>query len=278
MAIYRDGHGPGKTETYQFSRPVELRPYFDSDNAARSIQENTPEDRNVGSRFTASHPDSVNLTYSLAGADGIYFDIDETNGQLKTSGTPLDYETLSDHQAEVEITATDSNGQTATISVNVAVTDECTSAVEPPCAPGRPGVSSASDTSLRVSWSAPRTPSGTSITGYDLQYRESDSVGNWIPQSVSGTDHAHTIENLIKATTYEVQVRAQSDSSGYAEWSQPGTGTAGYVPPPPPYLRKKRRQLQRPPAEEGVALPHQRRLPRRGPRPTSRELGSCSGP
>ena len=143
-AIYRDGHGPGKTETYQFARPVELRPHFDSDTATRSIQENTPADRNVGSRFTARHPDSVNLTYSLAGADGIYFDIDESNGQLKTSGTPLDYETLSDHQAEVEITATDSNGQTANISVNVAVTDECRTAGEPPCPPGRPGVSSAS--------------------------------------------------------------------------------------------------------------------------------------
>ena len=77
----------------------------------------------------------------------------------------------------MEVTAEDSNGQTAAISATVTVTDECTSAGEPPCAPGRPGVSSASDTSLRVTWSAPRTPSGTSITGYDLQYRESDNGG-----------------------------------------------------------------------------------------------------
>ncbi len=122
-AIYRDGHGPGKTETYQFARPVELRPHFDSDTAERSVQENTPAGRNVGSRFTARHPDNANLTYSLAGAGRIYFDIDESNGQLKTSGVPLDYETLRDHQAEVEITATDTNRQTATITVNVAVTD-----------------------------------------------------------------------------------------------------------------------------------------------------------
>ena len=234
-AIYRDGHGPGKTETYQFARPVELRPYFEADTAATSIQENTPEDRNVGSRFTARHPDNVNLTYSLAGADGIYFDIDETTGQLKASSTPLDYETLSEHQAEVAITATDSNGQIAAITVAITVTDECTSAGEPPCVPGRPGVSSASDIGLRVSWSAPRTPSGTSITGYALQYRESGSGGNWIPETVSGTDRSHTIENLTKDTTYEVQVRASNDAnSQYGQWSQSGTGTPGYVPPPPP--------------------------------------------
>ena len=49
-----------------------------------------------------------------------------------------------------------------------------------------------------------------------------------------GTNGAHTIENLIKDTTYEVQVRASNGSGGYGEWSQSGNGTPGYVPPPPP--------------------------------------------
>ena len=173
------------------------------------------------------------LTYRLSGSDDVYFTIDN-DGRLKISATPLDYEIQPGREAVVEIAAEDSNGQTAAITVVITVTDECTSAGEPPCAPGRPGVSSASDTSLRVSWSAPGTPSGTSITGYDLQYRESDSGGNWIPQSVTGTDRAHTIENLIKGTTYEVQIRAQNGSSGYGEWSQSAAGTPGYVPPPPP--------------------------------------------
>ena len=233
-AIYRDGHGSGKTETYQFARPVALRPYFDSDRATLSIQENTPADRNVGSRFTARHPDNVALTYTLRGADGIYFDIDETNGQLKTSGTPLDYETLSDHQAEVQITVTAPDNETGAITVTVTVTDECRTAGEPPCAPGRPSVSSTSDTSLRVSWSTPSSPSGTTITAYDLQYRVSGTSGSWISGSVPGTDRSHIIENLTMGTPYEVQVRAQNDIVGYGEWSQPGTGTPGYVPPPPP--------------------------------------------
>ena len=233
-AIYRDGHGPGKTETYQFSSPVSLRPYFDTDKTTRSVQENTPEGWNVGSRFTARHLYNVNLTYSLAGADGIYFDIDETNGQLKTGGTPLDYEGLTDHEAELEITATAPDSETATLTVTVAVTDECRTAGEPPCAPGRPNVASASDTSLRVSWSTPSSPSGTTITGYALQYRVSGTNGSWIPESASGTGRSHVIEGLTKGTPYEVQVRAQNDIGGYGEWSQPGTGAPGYVPPPAP--------------------------------------------
>ena len=131
-------------------------------------------------RFTASHPDNVNLTYSLAGSDERTFHrlTRQPASCMTSKHIPLDYETLSGHQAEVQITATAPDNETATITVTITVTDECTSADgEPPCAPGRPGASSASDTSLRVSWSAPRTPSGTSITGYDLQYRESGQRG-----------------------------------------------------------------------------------------------------
>ena len=51
---------------------------------------------------------------------------------------------------------------------------------------------------------------------------------------MAGTGRSHTIQNFIKGTTYEVQVRARNDSSGNGEWSQSGTGRPGYVPPPPP--------------------------------------------
>ena len=213
-AIYRDGHGPGKTETHQFARPVELRPHFDADTATRSIRENTPADRNVGSRFTARHPDNVNLAYSLAGADDIYFDIDESNGQLKTSGTQLDYETLSGHQVEVEIIATDSNGQTATMTVTVTVTDECTSAGEPPCAPG---VAAASTTSLRVTWTAPTSDS------HDVRYRESGVNANWTEVLGTGASRSHTITGLNTGTTYEVQVRTVNGGIA-GDWSPSGAG------------------------------------------------------
>ena len=237
-AFYNDRAGTGRTLQFLTAESVELGPFFESDTGTGRVQENSPVDTSVG-RFRARHSNSgETLTYSLAGADASHFTIDD-NGQLKTSSIALDYESVTDHEAEVEITATSSDNETATITVTVTVTDECTSAGEPPCAPGRPGVSSASDTSLRVTWSTPGTPSGTSITGYDLQYRESDSGGSWIPQSVAGTDRSHTIENLIKGTTYEVQVRARNDSSGSGEWSQSGTGRPGSVAPPPPQQRRQ---------------------------------------
>ena len=145
--------------------------------------------------------------------------------------TPPDYENSSDsdreNDYELTVIATDEDSRTDRLSFTIAVTDECASAGEPPCAPGRPSISAASDTSLRVTWSTPRTPSGTSIDGYDLQYRESGGGGNWIPQSVTGTDRSHTIENLTKGTAYEVQVRGSNDSSGFGEWSESGTGTPG---------------------------------------------------
>ena len=234
VVIYRDREGPGKTYTHVFASAVALRPYFEADNATRTLRENTPEDRNVDARFTARHPDNVDLTYSFGGPDARFFTVDSTNGQLQTSATPLDYESLSDHRAMVQLTATDPNSQTANITVIITVTDECQSAGEPPCPPGRPGVSSATDTSLRVSWSIPGTPSGTSITGYELQYRESGGNDFWTPETATGTGRSHTIENLTKGTAYEVQVRASNDISGYGEWSKSGTGTPGYVPPPPP--------------------------------------------
>ena len=230
-AFYDDRAGTGRTEQFLTPVSVENGPFFTQDPPTYRVQENSAEEGDVG-RVQARHTSSgETLTYRLSGSDDSYFTIDN-DARLRISATPLDYETQPGKEAVVEIAAEDNNGQTATIAVAITVTDECTSAGEPPCAPGRPGVSSASDTSLRVSWSAPKTPSGTSITGYALQYRESGSGRNWIPETVPGTDGAHTIENLTQDTTYEVQVRASNDSSGYGEWSQSGTGTPGYVPPP----------------------------------------------
>ena len=176
-AFYDDRAGTGRTEQFLTATSVEIGPFFTQDPPTFRVQENTAEGRDVG-RVQARHSNSSEaLTYRLSGAGASYFTID-SNGQLKTSATPLDYDTQPGKEAVVDITAEDNNGRTVTMTVTIAVIDECASAGEPPCAPGTPGVSSESDTSLSVTWSTPGTPSGTSITGYDLRYRESDSGGN----------------------------------------------------------------------------------------------------
>ena len=249
-AFYDDRAGTGRTEQFLTPDSVETGPFFTQDPPTFSVRENTAEGSNIG-RVQASHSDSgESLTYRLTGAVASYFTIDD-NAQLKVSATPLDYETQPGREAVVEIRAEDSNGESDTISVTISVTDECASTGEPPCAPGRPGVSSVSTSSLKVSWSAPRTPSGTSINGYEVQYRESEGGVNWIPRSLSGTDRSHTIENLDEGTVYEVQMRASNDGNGYGEWSSPVPAVRALFP-----LRRSYPPSSRPEvAEEGALRP-----------------------
>ena len=232
VVIYRDREGPGKTDIHEFAAAVVLRPYFPTDTATRTMQENTGEDRNVGDRFTASHPDNVNLTYSLTDGGTGFFTIDSTNGQLMTSDEPLDYEIQPGPEAEVQITATAPDNETGTINVTVTVTNVCAADGEEPCAPGRPSTryDPDTDTNLLVSWSTPR--SNAEITKYDLQYRETGAPA-WSFEPFVGTDRSHTIGNLTKGTTYEVQVRARN-THGNSPWSSSATGRPGVPPPPPP--------------------------------------------
>ncbi len=213
--------------------------FLSSETGARRVDENTAAGRNIGSPIAATDADNDRRTYSISGTDAAFFEVVSSNGQLRTKGA-LDHESRESYSFTMSVTdGKDIHGNADTIvddtiTVTVIVIRGCINAGRPPCAPSRPTASSASDTSLRITWPTPRTPSGTSITGYELQYRESGSGGSWIPESVAGTDRSHTIENLIKDTTYEVQVRATNDSGEYGEWSQSGTGKPGYVPPPPP--------------------------------------------
>ena len=220
-AFYSDGAGTGRTEQFLTPNSVEIGPFFPQDPPTYRVQENSAENRNVGQGLKARHSNSgETLTYRLTGVDDSYFTIDN-DGQLKTSATVMDYEFQPGPVAEFQVMVTDSYSETNSINVTINVTDECASAGEPPCAPGRPGVSSASETSLQVSWSVPRTPSGADVTGYDLRYRELDSGDSWTPETVSGTDRSHTIENLDEDTVYEVQVRGRN-ADGEGAWSDSG--------------------------------------------------------
>ena len=232
--IYNDSAGTGKILEYMTESTVVLAPFFTQDSPVFSVQENSDSGRNVG-QVQTRHGANDTLNYTLRGSDAIYFTIDSGTGQIRTSSQLLDYETRPGPEAQVEIVATDFNGKTATINVTVKVTDECRSSGEPPCAPGSPGVSSVSNTSLGVSWSQPNPT--TDITGYDLRYRESESVDAWREVPNVDAERIHIIENLTKGTVYEVQVRASNDN-GAGEWSSSGTGGSGVVlPPKPPTTR-----------------------------------------
>ena len=230
-AFYNDRAGTGRTEQFLTTESVETGPFFTQEPPTFRIRENSAEGRDIG-RVQARHSNSgETLTYSLSGADAGNFTIDN-NGQLKTSAKPPDYETQPGPEAEVQITATDPDNETAIVTVTITVTNVCAAEGEEPCAPGRPSTryDPDTDTNLLVSWPAPR--SDAEITGYDLQYREPGGPA-WSFERLVGTDRSHTIGNLVKGTTYEVQVRAMN-THGDSPWSSSAKGRPGVPPPPPP--------------------------------------------
>ena len=72
-----------------------------------------------------------------------------------------------------------------------------------------------------MEWTEPENP-GTSITDYDVQYREGGS-GSFTDTQHEGTALSATLTGLSPDTVYEVQVRA-SNATGTGEWSESGEG------------------------------------------------------
>ena len=220
-AIYNDKAGIGRTEQFLTTESVEFGPFFDADTGTASVAENSPEDHSIH-QFRARHSNSVEvLTYSFGSPEPTHFTVDSATGQLRTSASPLDYETQPGLEAEVEITATNSNSETATITVTISVIDECETVGESPCAPS---VSPASTTSLKVTWQVPAAES------HDLQYREAASSISWTPISGLGAGRSYTITGLTTGTEYEVQVRT-ANGGNPGDWSPPGTGIPRTPPP-----------------------------------------------
>ena len=94
--------------------------FTEGESTERSIAENTPAGRNIGSPVTATDLDEDTLTYSLAGVDAASFGIVSTTGQLRTRA-PLDYEQKNTYSVAVNVS--DGNGGTDTIGVAINVTD-----------------------------------------------------------------------------------------------------------------------------------------------------------
>ncbi len=108
------------TVTINITSVNEAPTFTDGAATTRQIAENVGPNINIGSAVTATDPDGDTLTYTLGGTDAASFDIDSTNGQLKTKAA-LDFETKSTYT--VTISVSDGNGGTDVISVTVNVTD-----------------------------------------------------------------------------------------------------------------------------------------------------------
>ena len=94
--------------------------FSESGSVSRAIAENSAANLNIGMPVSATDEDRHDLTYRLGDLDGVVFDIDPINGQLKTKDA-LDHETKASYS--VVVSADDSNGGIATLAVTITVSN-----------------------------------------------------------------------------------------------------------------------------------------------------------
>ena len=101
--------------------PAPVAPKFDDGfRTALSVAANASSGGPVGEPVTATHPDDLELTYSLSGTDAALFTVDEETGQIRVrEGTVL----ATDRTYTMNLTATDSAGFGAIIIVTIEVTE-----------------------------------------------------------------------------------------------------------------------------------------------------------
>ncbi len=102
--------------------------FLSSEDGVRSVDENTPAGRNVGTPIRATDADSDRLIYSISGADAAFFDVVVSSGQLRTKGA-LNHEANSSYSFTMSVhDGKDVYGNSDptvddTISVTVTVVD-----------------------------------------------------------------------------------------------------------------------------------------------------------
>ena len=171
--------------------------------------------------------DSVTGYAIQGGADASKFSIVEATGVLTFASAP-NFEAPADADTDnayvVVVRATSGTGarlKTADQTITVTVTDLDG---EAPGVPAVPTVTSASESSVMASWTAPAN-AGPAVTDYDYRYRVTSPQGSWTEVTTTAiTALSATITGLAEDTEYDVQVRATNDE-GTSGWSDSGSGS-----------------------------------------------------
>ncbi len=179
--------------------------FTDGDSAARSIQENTPSGRNIGSAISATDKDSSDtLTYSLSGTNAGSFSINSNTGQLQTSAS-LDYETKDSY--EVTVTVSDGRGGTDSITVTINITNDTSDDLTSQQQVIVPSMDPVSEQQVivpstdqdDVTNSAPTFDDGPSTTR-SIQENTTSGTNIGLPVSATDGDSGDTLEYTLSGT------------------------------------------------------------------------------
>ncbi len=110
-----------------------------------------------------------------------------------------------------------------TSSVTVRVSDD--DLAPQPTAPDAPGALTLTPgmAEIGVSWSAPASNGGSTLTGYDLEYKQSTAT-SWSDAAHTGLTTSATISGLTNGVQYDVRVRA-TNAIGDSAWSTVASAT-----------------------------------------------------
>ncbi|MCY3812067.1 MAG: fibronectin type III domain-containing protein [Gammaproteobacteria bacterium] len=203
------------------------RPQFaEGESATREVPENTVPGSPVGSPVTAT-AGRRSPAYALSGPDADAFLVDDATGQISTrDGVAYDHEVRPRYELAVEATAGE---HVASLALTVFVTD----VDEPPDAPARPSVESATATSLTIGWEEPGN-TGPRIDDYDVEYRSPEE--DFQDAGHDGRARTARLTGLESQTQYEFRVRA-ANAEGTGPWSELGAGmTRTPLPNSPPRI------------------------------------------
>ena len=126
--------GGNNRATVVIDRSANSPPGFPSgEDGVRSVDENTPANRNIGTPVAATDADSDRLTYSISGADAALFDVVASSGQLRTKGV-LDRESRGSYSFTMSVhDGVDINGNSdTTVDDTIGVTVTVIDVNEPP--------------------------------------------------------------------------------------------------------------------------------------------------
>ena len=187
------------------------------------LDENEERFAGVPVTFAVTEGDGTVEPAETAALDPTHNLRDEEEGEAQTTFTAG--ESLGQQTVVATVTHEDTTLQ-ATFTINVqpgAIAAPTIATVDPPL-----------PTTLPVRWAAP----SYAVQSYEIRYRVQDSEA-WTVEVLEGTETLFTLPDLIPGTTYEWQVRAETEV-GFAPWSPSGFATTGIAAPtiatvdPPP--------------------------------------------